>query len=210
MCMCKCAGVGMSKTDPCLVLSVDVCVCAGVAAAKLSPKRGHPPPQAPGDSPAVSRSSSAAGDDKNEAATAEQPPSKRKKCMKWGLLAAGLFALLIVVAVAIAVPVSKQNAAKKTAAAQATGLKGPRGPPLTFKVDVQVPPNPNPGAGPVCGSLFGGNEGKMVEVRACASAAQREGCKHGYLLQFWRPAFVWPALLTVGAALSMLCEAAMP
>lgn len=137
---------------------------AGVAAAKLTPKKGSPPPPPGGDSPTTSRASSAAGDDKKEAATAEQPPSKRKKYMTWGLMAAGLLALLIVVAVAIAVPVSKQNAAKRSAAAQASGIKGPRGAPLTFKVDVQVPPESRPGAGPVCGSLFGGSGDRTAEV----------------------------------------------
>jgi hypothetical protein len=123
--------------------------------------------------------------------------------MKWGLLAAGLLALLIVVAVAIAVPVSKQNAAKRRTAAQATGLKGPRGAPLTFKVDVQVPPDPSPGSGPVCGTLFGGSGDKMVEVSACTAAvpAQKQGCNHLAWFHFSAvqglirfPACVFPAV----------------
>lgn len=77
-----------------------------------------------------------------------------------------LLALLCGVAVAIAVPVSRQNAAKRATQAQqpVSGVKGPKGPPLTFKVDVAVPPDDDPLAGPVCGSLFSGGQDSSTSV----------------------------------------------
>jgi hypothetical protein len=78
-------------------------------------------------------------------------------------------ALLFGIIVAIAVPVSRQNAANRAAAAAAA--KGARGPPLTFKINVAVPPDGNPSSEPVCGSLFGKaqDSSRRVEVsgRVC-------------------------------------------
>lgn len=75
------------------------------------------------------------------------------------MLACLLLALLFGIAVAIAVPVSRQNAALRAAAAAPA-----RGPPLTFKVDVAVPQDNDPDEPPVCSSLLG-DGGKQLEVR---------------------------------------------
>lgn len=105
----------------------------------------------------------------------EGQQARRKKCIMWSLLALLLLALLFGIAVAIAVPVSRQNAAR--AAAHSTA-KGPRGPPLTFKIDVAVPPDDDPQAGPVCGTLFGKaqDSSKRVEVRQHGSGAGGNNC----------------------------------
>lgn len=107
--------------------------------------------------------------DKTEFSRADQEEKqqKRKKRLCWALLACLLLALLFGVAVAIAVPVSRQNAANRAKALQSPASKGPKGPPLTFKVDVAVPPDDDPTAPPVCGSMFGGSPdgNKKVEVR---------------------------------------------
>lgn len=96
-------------------------------------------------------------------------PDRKKKCIRWTMLACLLLALLFGIAVAIAVPVSRQNTAKNAAAAPAAVAKGAKGPPLTFKVDVAVPPDEeDDAAGPLCGSLFRGSQdsSQSVEVRS--------------------------------------------
>lgn len=123
--------------------------------------------------PSTPRAAAAEAAPEKQAAPQAKPAeegqhARRKKCIMWGLLALLLLALLFGIAVAIAVPVSRQNAAR---AAAHSSAKGPRGPPLTFKIDVAVPPDDNPQAGPVCGTLFGKaqDSSKRVEV-------SRQGC----------------------------------
>lgn len=138
--------------------------CIGVKALSGSKKA----PAAPGSTSSATSGEEAQSEattgKKGEDAKRAEKQKKGKKRLLWGLLACILLALLIGIAVAIAVPVSKQNRAKAMQSAAASGAKGQ---PLTFKVDVSVPPDDDPLAGPVCGTMFGGQGGnRKVQVSA--------------------------------------------
>jgi hypothetical protein len=101
------------------------------------------------------------------------------------MLACLLLALLFGIAVAIAVPVSRQrNAARDAAAAPAAAAaKSARGAPLTFRVDVAVPPDEeDDAAGPLCGSLFSRAQDSSQSVEVSRSCASAEGVVGLYLV----------------------------